>query len=107
MLDLMLPDMDGLDVCRTLRRTSDVFIMMLTARIEEIGSACRAGNGRGRLRHQAVQSARSGRPYPRLFATCQWSACLGQPTSAKMMTFGDLMLIRYGALCTVQDGQWH
>src|SRR5215468_2713790 len=34
-LDLMLPDMDGLDVCRALRRHSDVFIIMLTARVEE------------------------------------------------------------------------
>jgi len=34
-LDLMLPDMDGLDVCRTIRRESDVFILMLTARVEE------------------------------------------------------------------------
>ncbi|MHB8625991.1 MAG: response regulator [Aggregatilineales bacterium] len=34
-LDLMLPDMDGLDVCRALRRESDVFILMLTARVEE------------------------------------------------------------------------
>jgi two-component system alkaline phosphatase synthesis response regulator PhoP len=34
-LDLMLPDMDGLEVCRTIRRESDVFILMLTARVEE------------------------------------------------------------------------
>jgi two-component system alkaline phosphatase synthesis response regulator PhoP len=34
-LDLMLPGMDGLDVCRTLRRESDVPIIMLTARAEE------------------------------------------------------------------------
>jgi two-component system alkaline phosphatase synthesis response regulator PhoP len=34
-LDLMLPGMDGLDVCRALRRESDVPIIMLTARIEE------------------------------------------------------------------------
>jgi two-component system alkaline phosphatase synthesis response regulator PhoP len=34
-LDLMLPEMDGLDVCRTLRRESDVPIIMLTARVEE------------------------------------------------------------------------
>ena len=34
-LDLMLPEIDGLDVARTLRRTSDVPIIMLTARAEE------------------------------------------------------------------------
>ena len=34
-LDLMLPGMDGLDVCRTIRRESDVPIIMLTARAEE------------------------------------------------------------------------
>jgi len=31
-LDLMLPDIDGLEICRTLRRESDVPIVMLTAR---------------------------------------------------------------------------
>ncbi len=34
-LDLMLPDMDGWDVCRALRRDSDIPIIMLTARVEE------------------------------------------------------------------------
>ena len=34
-LDLSLPGMDGLDVCRALRRESDVPIIMLTARVEE------------------------------------------------------------------------
>ena len=34
-LDLNLPGMDGLDVCRTLRKDSDVPIIMLTARVEE------------------------------------------------------------------------
>ena len=35
-LDLMLPGMDGLDVCRALRREGNVPIIMLTARVEEI-----------------------------------------------------------------------
>ncbi len=34
-LDLMLPEMDGREVCRILRRESDVPIIMLTARSEE------------------------------------------------------------------------
>jgi len=34
-LDLNLPEMDGLDVCRHLRRESDIPILMLTARVDE------------------------------------------------------------------------
>ncbi len=34
-LDLNLPGMDGLDVCKAIRRESDVPILMLTARVEE------------------------------------------------------------------------
>jgi two-component system, OmpR family, response regulator BaeR len=36
LLDLMLPGRDGLDICRELRSFSDVPVVMLTARIEEI-----------------------------------------------------------------------
>ena len=35
-LDVMLPEMDGLEVCRILRRENDVPILMLTAKGEEI-----------------------------------------------------------------------
>ncbi|HEY63981.1 MAG TPA: response regulator transcription factor [Caldilineae bacterium] len=35
-LDLMLPGLDGLDVCRMIRRESSVPIIMLTARAEEV-----------------------------------------------------------------------
>ncbi|MEN8241779.1 MAG: response regulator transcription factor [Chloroflexota bacterium] len=34
-LDLNLPEMDGLDVCRAIRKESDVPIIMLTARVSE------------------------------------------------------------------------
>ncbi|MHB8135735.1 MAG: response regulator transcription factor [Anaerolineaceae bacterium] len=34
-LDLNLPGMDGLDVCKTVRRDSNIPILMLTARVEE------------------------------------------------------------------------
>ncbi len=36
LLDVMLPGLDGLDVCRALRTFSQVPILMLTARVEEI-----------------------------------------------------------------------
>jgi DNA-binding response OmpR family regulator len=35
-LDLMLPGLDGLEVCRQLRTFSDAYVLMLTARSEEI-----------------------------------------------------------------------
>jgi DNA-binding response OmpR family regulator len=34
-LDLMLPEMDGLDLCRVIRRESNAPIIMLTARVDE------------------------------------------------------------------------
>jgi DNA-binding response OmpR family regulator len=34
-LDLMLPGMDGIDVCRALRKGADIPIIMVTARVEE------------------------------------------------------------------------
>lgn len=36
LLDLMIPNIDGLDVCRELRKTSGVPIIMITARGEEV-----------------------------------------------------------------------
>ncbi len=36
LLDLMLPGVSGLDVCKAVRKTSDVPIIMLTAKVEEV-----------------------------------------------------------------------
>lgn len=35
-LDLMLPGLDGLEVCRRLRQFSDAYVLMLTAKAEEV-----------------------------------------------------------------------
>ena len=37
LLDVMLPRLDGLEVCRAIRRTSTVPVVMLTARADTIG----------------------------------------------------------------------
>jgi two-component system response regulator BaeR len=36
LLDIMLPGLDGMEVCRAVRKFSDVPIIMITARVEEI-----------------------------------------------------------------------
>jgi two-component system response regulator BaeR len=36
LLDLMLPGLDGMEICREVRKFSDVPIIMITARVEEI-----------------------------------------------------------------------
>lgn len=36
LLDVGLPDLDGLEVLRTLRRTSEVYVILVTARAEEV-----------------------------------------------------------------------
>lgn len=36
LLDLMIPEVDGLDVCREIRKSSDVPVIMITARGEEV-----------------------------------------------------------------------
>ncbi len=44
-LDLMLPGLDGLEICRELRAESDVPIVMLTARVEEDDLLSGLGSG--------------------------------------------------------------
>ena len=43
-LDLMLPRLDGMEVCRVLREESDVPIVMLTARVDEETGSEAAGS---------------------------------------------------------------
>ncbi len=60
-LDLMIPGLHGLEVCRILRQESEVPIVMLTARVEEEGPPGRPGPWRRRLRHKTLQPQGTGR----------------------------------------------
>lgn len=44
-LDVMLPGMDGMEVCRTLRKSSDIPILMVTARTSDIDAIRGLGLG--------------------------------------------------------------
>jgi phosphoserine phosphatase RsbU/P len=44
-LDLNLPDLDGMEVCRLLREFSDAFIVVLTARSDELDKLAGLDNG--------------------------------------------------------------
>ena len=57
-LDLMLPKLDGVEVCRQLRSRSQVPIIMLTAKGQRDRQGRRARGRRRRLHHQAVLDAR-------------------------------------------------
>ena len=92
-LDLMLPGMDGLDVCRELRKTSDVPVIMLTALGPGIGPGGGPGVRGRRLRRQAVQPTRAGtaggsragpqpRQHPARAGCRRWSASADGELSA-------------------------
>jgi DNA-binding response OmpR family regulator len=44
-LDLMLPGMDGIEACRRIRTFSDAYVVMLTARAEEVDKLVGLGVG--------------------------------------------------------------
>ena len=56
-LDVMLPGFDGIEVCRQIRTFSDAYILMLTARGEEIDRVVGLTVGGGRLPGDAVLAA--------------------------------------------------
>ncbi len=62
LLDVMLPRVSGIDVCRQLRKRSQVPIIMVTAKGAEIDTVVGPRGRRRRLRDQAVPPARAGGP---------------------------------------------
>ena len=58
-LELALPDLDGIEVCRRLRRRVEAPIVVLSALDDEEKKIAALMCGAGRLRHQALQPARA------------------------------------------------
>ena len=63
LLDVMLPRISGIDVCRQLRKRSQVPIIMVTAKGAEIDTVVGPRGRSRRLRHQALPAAGAGGPH--------------------------------------------
>ena len=100
LLDLMLPDMDGLDVCRILRQRSDVLILMLTARIDETDRLIGLEMGADDYITKPF-SPREVIARIRAFLRRANGMLVAEP---KLLTYGGLTLNPSARLCTV-DGQ--
>ena len=64
-LDLGLPRLDGMEVCRRLRAESDVPILILTARTETEDRVRGPRHGRRRLPAEALRALGAARPHSR------------------------------------------
>ena len=78
-LDIMMPGEDGLSLCRMLRETTDIPVILLTAHVGRNRPRRRPRDRRRRLRGQAVQPARAPRPHPRRASPLAGAAEIAPP----------------------------
>ncbi len=101
LLDLMLPDMDGLEVCRRLRALGPVPIIMLTAKGEESDEVLGLGLGADDYLRKPV---RPGALVARVKALLRRSAALAVVPPAMPLQVDDLR-IDPKTRATMRDGQ--
>ena len=63
-LDLMLPGIDGIEVCRQLRTFTDAYVIMLTARSEEVDTLIGLSVGADDYMTKPFSPPRADRPNP-------------------------------------------
>jgi len=73
LLDIMLPNLSVIDVFRDMRRRSNVPILMVTAKSEEVDTVVGVGNRRRRLHYQTVPTQRTGSAHQGAVAAAQLS----------------------------------
>ncbi len=99
-LDLMLPRLDGWEVCRRLRKTSEVPVIMLTARSEEIDRVSGLTLGAD---DYVVKPFSPRELVARVKAVLRRTSSTGAP-SAKVLVHGDVQLDREKRRLSVQGG---
>ena len=97
-LDVMLPGIDGFEVCRRIRRTDQLPIILLTARSDDIDVVVGPGVRGRRLRGQAGPAAGAGRPDPRGAAPRRAGAAPTRRPSASIV-------IDRSAMTVTKDGE--
>src|ERR1700759_2730861 len=96
-LDVMLPGLDGFEVCRRLRRSSDVPVIMLTARSDDFDIV---GGLEAGADDYVVKPVEPRVLDARIRAVLRRTARAGSPAE----TYGELMIDR-GSLIVRQDGR--
>jgi two-component system alkaline phosphatase synthesis response regulator PhoP len=97
-LDLMLPAMNGLDVCREIRRDSNVPIIMLTARGKEMDRIIGLELGAD---DYVVKPLSPGELVARARAVLRRAH--GSPTPAELLRGGEITLDLAAHTCTVEN----
>ena len=92
-LDLMIPHIDGIEVCRRIRTTSDVYIIMLTAKADEVDRVVGLEVGADDY---------LTKPFSPRELVARVRACLRRPRGAAHAT---PKLLRYDDLVIDLDGQ--
>ena len=96
-LDVMLPGLDGFEVCRRLRRGSDIPVIMLTARSDDLDIV---GGLEAGADDYVVKPVEPRVLDARIRAIIRRTARVGSPAE----TYGELMIDR-GSLIVRRDGQ--
>ena len=99
-LDLMMPDMDGWEVCRQIRKESEVPIVMLTARSDDVDKIVGLELGADDYITKPFNPRELVARVKAVLRRCQWT---GRPSS--MVEVGDLRIDLERRETTVSDRQ--